>query len=64
VTLSAIEMHTTGLKIGTKNETALSANDAMTGTMITMALIMISPTRTILQPEHPMKGGTRLSHMT
>jgi hypothetical protein len=45
---SATEMHMTGLKIGAKNETTSSINNVMKGTMITMALTMISPTDMIL----------------
>jgi hypothetical protein len=57
-------MHVTGLKIGAKNETAWSMNDARKGTMITLALITTNPTDTILRLEDAMKGGSRLSHMT
>jgi hypothetical protein len=48
VTLSAIEMHMTGLKTSTKNKTASSISDMMNETMITMALTMNSPTSTVL----------------
>jgi hypothetical protein len=43
-TLSAIEMHTTGLKTDAKSKTASSTNNAMEETMITMVLTMISLT--------------------
>jgi hypothetical protein len=52
----AIEMHVTGSKISTKNETASSANDTRKGTVITMALTMTSPTSNIPQPKDAMKG--------
>jgi hypothetical protein len=64
VTLFTTEMHTTRLKTGTKSETALSANDARKGTMITMALTTTSPTGRILQSKDAMKQGSRLSLAT
>jgi hypothetical protein len=58
------EMHATGLKTGTKNKIVSSVNDAMRGTMVIMALIMTSPTSTVLQLRDAMKGGSSLSLMT
>jgi hypothetical protein len=43
-TLSAIEMHATGLKTDAKSKTASSTNNAMEETMIIMILTMISLT--------------------
>jgi hypothetical protein len=64
--LSTTEMHMARLKVGAKNETASSANDAMNGTMITMTLTTIIPTCTVLWKEDTTKGGggSRLSLVT
>jgi hypothetical protein len=52
----ATEMHTTRLKTDSKSEIASSANDAMRGTMITMAPTMTNPTTIVLWLEDAMKG--------
>jgi hypothetical protein len=57
--LSTIEMHMARLKVGAKNETASSANDAMNGTMITTTLTTIIPTCTVLWKEDTTKGGVK-----
>jgi hypothetical protein len=62
--LLAIEMHTTILKTGTKNEIVSSANDIMRRTMIIMDLITTSPIGTVLWLEDAMKGGSNLSLTT
>jgi hypothetical protein len=61
---SAAEMHATGSKTSTKNESAQSKNNAMRGTMIIMA-----PSTTNLTNSAPLKEGktreeSRLSLMT
>jgi hypothetical protein len=56
VTSFAIEMHTAVLKNDVKSAIASSANDAMRGTMITMAPTMTNPTAINLPVEDAMKG--------
>jgi hypothetical protein len=57
VTLFTIEMHATGLRTSAKNKTASSVNDAMRGTVVTMAPTMTNPIDTVLLLEDALKGS-------
>jgi hypothetical protein len=59
VTLSTTEMHATRSKTGAKSETALSANYAIKGTMITTIPVTTSPTDTIPQKEDTVRRGVK-----
>jgi hypothetical protein len=60
----AIEMPVARSRTATKNEITLSMNDAMRGTMTTMAPTMTNRTTNVLRLDSAPKGGSSPSLVT